>query len=80
MTPTSDGTARAGLDYTTTSGTLFIAPGETTATISVPVAADTEPGPSRTFLLVLSQPTNVTLGSGAGTAEIVNNNRAGRSR
>ena len=74
---TSDGTARAGLDYTATSGTLYIAPGETTATIGVPVAADTEPGPDRTFSLVLSQPTNVMLGTAAGTAKIVDNNRAG---
>ncbi len=74
---TSDGTARAGLDYAATGGTLYIAPGETNATISVPVAADTEPGPDRTFSLALSQPTNVTLGTGAGTAKIVNNNRAG---
>ena len=74
---TSDGTARAGLDYTATSGTLYIAPGETSATISVPVTADTEPGPDRTFSLVLSEPANVTLGTGVGTARIVNNNRAG---
>ena len=37
---TSDGTAIAGSDYTATSGTLIIAPGQTSGTISVPILAD----------------------------------------
>ena len=38
---TADGTATAGSDYTSASGTLTFAPGELTKTISVAVTGDT---------------------------------------
>ena len=37
---TMDGTAKAGVDYTTVSGTLAFAAGETEKTISIPLSAD----------------------------------------
>ena len=60
---TTDGTATAGSDYTTTSGKLVFAPGETSKTISVPVVNDTVVEPDETFTLTLSQPSNAGLGT-----------------
>jgi hypothetical protein len=53
---TRDGTAHAGTDFTATSGTLFFAPGQITATISVPIIGNTLFEPDRTFRVVLSNP------------------------
>lgn len=51
--------ATAGSDYTTTSGTLTFAPGETIQTISVPVLADGDGSETNeTFLVSLSGATN----------------------
>jgi len=60
---TSAGTATAGSDYTTTSGTLTFAPGVSTKTVSVPIINDRAPESSETIILTLSGPTNATLGS-----------------
>ena len=51
---THDGTARAGADYTHTSGTLTFAPGETEKTVSVPVIDDTVEDTPETLTLRLS--------------------------
>jgi hypothetical protein len=37
---TSDGTAKAGTDYSSTSGTLTFAPGDTVKTVSIPITND----------------------------------------
>lgn len=59
---TQDGTAKAALgDYTSTTGTLIFAPGETTKKVSVPVRADDIAREQGTFMLVLKAPTNATL-------------------
>ena len=58
---TSAGTATAGSDYTTTSGTLTIAAGETSGTINVPVTNDTDAESLETFTVTLSNPSNATL-------------------
>ena len=57
---TADGSAVAGEDYTTTSGTLTFAPGETVKTVSVPLVGDAtdEPDADESFRLVLSVPTS----------------------
>jgi len=58
---TSDGTAKAGSDYTATSGTLTFAAGETTGTISVPIIEDyIYEGHPETFYINLENPTNAT--------------------
>jgi hypothetical protein len=56
---TIDGTAKAGTDYTTTSGTLTWADGDSsTRTITVPYLDSTNFSGSRTFMLSLNTPTN----------------------
>ena len=57
---TSDGTARAGEDYTGVTGTLTFAPGETQKTVSVPVLDDADNEEAETLTLTLSN------ASGAG--------------
>ena len=51
---TRDGTARAGADYTDTSGALTFAPGETAKTVSVPVIDDTVEDTPETLTVKLS--------------------------
>ncbi|MBE9046646.1 PQQ-dependent sugar dehydrogenase [Pleurocapsales cyanobacterium LEGE 10410] len=55
-------TARAGADYTATSGTLTFDPGETTKTIAVPILDDTLPEREETLSLSLSKPIGTILG------------------
>jgi hypothetical protein len=51
---TSNGTAIAGQDYTSTSGTLTFLNGETSKTIQVPITNDTTTEPDETFTLSLN--------------------------
>jgi hypothetical protein len=73
---TADGTATAGTDYSSASGTLSFAPGETTKTITVPVNGDATFEPDETFHVVLSSPSRAVIaagtGTGTGTGTIVN--------
>lgn len=54
---TSNGTAKAEVDYQTTSGTLSFAAGETFRTFAVPLLDNPEPQNSRALQLHLSDPT-----------------------
>ena len=54
---TADGTATAGSDYTSASGTLAFAEGETSKTFSVPILRDLLAEPDETITLTLSSPT-----------------------
>jgi len=58
---TSDGTATAGEDYTTQSGTLTILPGQGWRTVYLAVNGDTTGEPDETLLLNLGTPTNAIL-------------------
>jgi uncharacterized protein YcfL len=60
---TSDGTAEAGLDYTSVSDTLTFAPLAVTETFTVPILQDSLNEPSETVTLTLSAPANAALGS-----------------
>ena len=75
---TNDGSASAGSDYTAVADTtLTFTPGETSKDVSVDVVGDTTIEPNETFSVVLSQPTNATLGAPAtGTATIQNDDGA----
>ena len=54
---TVDGTATAGLDYTSAKGTLNFAAGETNQTFTVPILNDGLVEPAETFQVLLSNPT-----------------------
>ncbi|MCK1468509.1 DUF4082 domain-containing protein [Bradyrhizobium sp. CW10] len=64
---TSSGSALAGSDYTTTSGTVTFAAGQVSQTISVPIINDATPENDETFTITLSNPTGATLGAQATT-------------
>jgi hypothetical protein len=67
---TTAGTATAGGDFTTASGTLSFTPGNNTANISVPVAADGLFETDEQFTVDLSGPANATLGTASNTVTI----------
>jgi hypothetical protein len=54
---TADGTAKAGSDYTATSGTLTFGANETSKTFSVPILTDALVEGDETFTVTLSNPT-----------------------
>jgi autotransporter-associated beta strand protein len=68
---TENGTALAGTDYTATSGTLTFTSGQTSKTITVPVAAGSLPlGSSKNFGVKLTNPALATLSRGTATVTI----------
>ncbi len=64
--------ATADTDYTTTSGSLTIAAGSTSATLDVPIRGDTVYEEHETFHVVLSNPIGADLRDGAATGRIIN--------
>jgi hypothetical protein len=66
----ADGTATAGLDYTTVSGTLTFADGETTKSILLPIVNDGVTEPDESLRLFLSS-TNVESLGGSPIAEVI---------
>jgi len=69
---TADGSAAAGSDYTTTSGTLTFAPGEQVKQVTVTASGDTLYEVNETFTLNLSSPTGGVIGDGTGVGTLVN--------
>ena len=67
---TADGTASAGSDYTTKSGTLTFAPGETAKTVAVPITDDVNAEGQESFVLNLGNPNNATIATGTGAVSI----------
>jgi len=67
-----DGSAIAGSDYTTGSGTVTFAPGETTKTISITVIGDFAQEADETFTVVLTSPSAALLGDASGAVTIRN--------
>nr|WP_320022325.1 Calx-beta domain-containing protein [uncultured Draconibacterium sp.] len=69
---TSDGTAEAGSDYTSVSGTLTFASGETSKSVIVPISGDNILEADESFTVTLSNVTgtaNLLDGSGTGVIE-----------
>jgi Calx-beta domain/von Willebrand factor type A domain/RTX calcium-binding nonapeptide repeat (4 copies) len=65
------GQATSGTDFTDTAGSVTFQPGQSTVTVTVPIANDgTYEGPEA-FRLVLSNPVNATVSQGTGTGTIV---------
>ena len=73
---TGNGTATAGSDYTAVSGTLTFAAGETSKTISVPIAGDTVVEANETLSIALSSPSGATIAHGSATGTIINDDVA----
>jgi Calx-beta domain len=69
---TSDGSANAGSDYNTTSGTLSFAPGVLTQAITVNVIGDSVIEGTESFVVTLSAPANATLAVTQGIGSILN--------
>lgn len=68
---TADGTAKASdRDYSSVSGTLRFAPGETVKTITVLVQGDTKGELNETFSVRLSRPTNAVISDAIGIGTI----------
>lgn len=78
---TTDGSAHGGSDYTTTSGSVNFAPGETQKTIVVPITDDAFIEGDETFTVTLSNPTGAgTIGNpSAATVSIVDNDGGGNT-
>ena len=67
---TSDGSATAGTDYESASGTLTFAAGETEKTITVRALTDEIAEAAETFTLALTNADGATLGTGSATGTI----------
>jgi len=68
---TAPGSATAGADYSTSSGTLTFSPGTTAQVAAVPVLADGTLENTESFFVNLSAPTNSTLGKARGQGWIL---------
>ena len=69
---TTDGTATAGADYTTTHDALTFSAGETEKTVSVPIIGDTVEDDGETFTLTLSSASGAVLLDATATGTIRN--------
>ena len=72
---TADGTAKAGDDYTSRSGTLTFTAGQLVQTISVPTLDDTVPELEEGFTVVLSNPSGARLNGDTGEGTIIDNDQ-----
>jgi hypothetical protein len=70
------GTATAGTDFTATGGTVNFIDGATTATISVPVSADSTVELDETFTATISAPSVGVITTAAATGTITNDDSA----
>ena len=70
---TANESALAGSDYQATTGTLILAAGEATKTITVPIIGDTLDEAAETFRLNLTNAPAATIVDGQGTATITDN-------
>ncbi len=73
---TTDGTAKAGSDYTASSGTVTFPAGVTTQSVSVAVIGDATVETDETFSLALSAPQGATLAQTSAVGSIVNDDTA----
>jgi len=70
---TADGSAISGADFTSVTGTLTFAPGETSKTIPVAVTGDLIDEYDENFSVNLSAPTNAKTADGIGIGTILDN-------
>jgi hypothetical protein len=70
---TSSGSATAGVDFSTSQGTLTFAAGETTKVVQVATIDDSLVEGDETFSVVLSSPSGATIADGTGVGTIADN-------
>ncbi|BDB52189.1 gliding motility-associated C-terminal domain-containing protein [Flavobacterium ammonificans] len=70
---TVNGTAVAGSDYTSATGTITFAPNETTKTIPITILDDNIADASESFSIVLSDATNAAILDGTSVVSIIDN-------
>src|SRR5581483_11885276 len=63
-------------DFTAVSGTLTFSPGQTTATIDVPIVRDSLSEPDETVNVALDSPDNATIADGNATGTIQDDDSA----
>jgi hypothetical protein len=68
---TVPGTATEGVDYVGATGQLTFDPGDNEKTILITINGDTNDEPDETFQVVLSTPSNATIGVGTATGTIL---------
>ncbi len=73
---TAPGSATAGTDYASATGSRTIAAGATTATVGITVNGDVLDEANETFDVTLSNPGNATIGDGSGVATITDDDAA----
>lgn len=74
---TANGTATAGTDYQAlVASTITIAAGATSATVSVPVIADTVVEPDETLTVTISAATGAAIATASATGTIINDDTA----
>ena len=73
---TADGTATQPGDYTTTSGSVTFAPGQTSKTVTVPIIDDNTPEATETFELRLTNPSGGVIVDDTGVGTITDSDRA----
>jgi len=72
---TADGTAVAGDDYVSQTGTVTFAPGQTSALVSFGIVGDTVQEPDETFTVNLTNAVNGQIGDGTGVVTIQNDDQ-----
>ena len=76
---TASGTATANQDYVAKSGTIYFAPGQTTATITIDVKGDKTQEADETFFVNLTSPSGATIADSQGVGTIMNDDGGGKS-
>jgi hypothetical protein len=74
---TANGTATAGSDYTSASGSLTFTAGQSTRTVSVTLNGDTTPESNETVFLNLSAPDGAALADNQAEATILDDDATG---
>lgn len=74
---TVDGSATAGSDYLTKSGTLTFTPGQTSQSVDVEVIRDSATEGDEAFTVELSSASNATIANGTGTGTILGDDTSG---
>lgn len=72
---TANGSALAGEDYVSTSGTVVFEPGQTEKAIAITILGDTTPEPDETFFVDFSNPENVELSRSRYSVTLLNDDQ-----